>query len=631
MNRIFLFLLLVALAFPTASQAAGVPVKSYAVPLNRNVAPLAIEGFAGAPISIVGTLPEGQDFTGLLSIQAELHATQSNSETPLAVSDTLEDLPAGRTVTLTFSSAKMNRVKGKYFLSIYATFAASRLEVFRVAEIRLAEGGSSQLTPPAPAPALYVTDEDFDALELRVVAVEEGGGGGGGGGGGATNLTWTASPTGGVVASSSGTDATLTLGTGVNAGLLSPAQFTKLSTLSGTNTGDQDLSGYALTSSLSGYQALDSDLTSISALATMAYGRGVLIQPDAASLRTLAGLGTLATQSGTFSGSSSGTNTGDQDLSAYLATATAASTYQPLNAKLSAFSALANGSGALTNNGSGVLTWAASGGTGTVTSASVVTANGVSGSVATATTTPAITITLGAITPTSVAASGTVTGSNLSGTNTGDQANITGNAATVTTNANLTGDVTSVGNATAIAAGVIVNADINASAAIAVTKLALPGGSTNFLREDGAWAAPAGGGAAQLVVPLTTAATTWTNMSAAVSWFGTASGYDYIQKVDLTNFTRVRFLVNKKATAGAVGSKIILRYHTVFTSTAATPVDVGVSEVSNPCDGAGNALLDSGWIDLATGAKADIFLCLVGTGGDGALDPTFGSIVAQFK
>lgn len=60
-------------------------------------------------------------------------------------------------------------------------------------------------------------------------------------------------------------------------------------------------------------------------------------------------------------------------------------------------------------------------GVGTVTSVSVVTANGVSGSVANPTTTPAITLTLGAITPTSVAASSTVTGSNLSGTNTGDQ------------------------------------------------------------------------------------------------------------------------------------------------------------------------------------------------------------------
>lgn len=46
------------------------------------------------------------------------------------------------------------------------------------------------------------------------------------------------------------------------------------------------------------------------------------------------------------------------------------------------------------------------GGSGTVTSVSVVTANGVSGSVATATTTPAITLTLGAITPTGVLISG---------------------------------------------------------------------------------------------------------------------------------------------------------------------------------------------------------------------------------
>jgi hypothetical protein len=75
---------------------------------------------------------------------------------------------------------------------------------------------------------------------------------------------------------------------------------------------------------------------------------------------------------------------------------------------------------------------ASGGGSGTVTTVSVTTANGVSGSVANATTTPAITLTLGAITPSSVAASGTVTGSNLSGTNTGDQTTITGNAGTAT-------------------------------------------------------------------------------------------------------------------------------------------------------------------------------------------------------
>jgi len=58
-------------------------------------------------------------------------------------------------------------------------------------------------------------------------------------------------------------------------------------------------------------------------------------------------------------------------------------------------------------------------------------------------------------------------------------ANLSGNASTVTTNANLTGDVTSVGNATSIAAGVIVNADVNASAAIAGTKISPDFGSQN--------------------------------------------------------------------------------------------------------------------------------------------------------
>lgn len=119
------------------------------------------------------------------------------------------------------------------------------------------------------------------------------------------------------------------------------------------------------------------------------------------------------------------------------------------------------------------------GGGGTVTSVSVVTANGLAGTVATSTTTPAITLTTsvtgvikGDGTALSAATSGTdyslgtsalATGIVKSTTTTGaltiaiaadfptlDQ-NTTGNAATVTTNANLTGVITSSGNATSIA------------------------------------------------------------------------------------------------------------------------------------------------------------------------------------
>jgi hypothetical protein len=68
-------------------------------------------------------------------------------------------------------------------------------------------------------------------------------------------------------------------------------------------------------------------------------------------------------------------------------------------------------------------------------------------------------------------------------------ANLAGNANTVTTNANLTGDVTSVGNATSIASGVIVDADVNASAAIAGTKISPDFGSQNVVTTGTATAA----------------------------------------------------------------------------------------------------------------------------------------------
>lgn len=147
----------------------------------------------------------------------------------------------------------------------------------------------------------------------------------------------------------------------------------------------------------------------------------------------------------------------------------------------------------------GKLKWKNSAGTvsygiGTVTSVSVVTANGVSGSVANATSTPAITLTLGAITPTSVAASGAVTGSNLSGTNTGDQTSVTGNAGTATKLATartiaMTGDVTwnsgsFDGSANATAAGTI------AAGAVTLAKQANVATATVFYRKTAGTGVP---------------------------------------------------------------------------------------------------------------------------------------------
>ena len=114
--------------------------------------------------------------------------------------------------------------------------------------------------------------------------------------------------------------------------------------LSGTNTGDQDLSGLqpldATLTALSGLTIAANSLTIGTAADTFSqtsfaantfpgrsstgnlvaktitdFGFSLVDDADASTARTTLGLGTLATQSGTFSGTSSGTNTGDQTIS----------------------------------------------------------------------------------------------------------------------------------------------------------------------------------------------------------------------------------------------------------------------------------------------------------------------------
>ncbi len=78
---------------------------------------------------------------------------------------------------------------------------------------------------------------------------------------------------------------------------------------------------------------------------------------------------------------------------------------------------------------------------------------------------------------------GPLTG-NVTGDVTGSSGSTTGNAATVTTNANLTGDVTSSGNATTIATDAVDIAMLSATGTA---------GSATFLRGDNTWASAGGG------------------------------------------------------------------------------------------------------------------------------------------
>ena len=140
-----------------------------------------------------------------------------------------------------------------------------------------------------------------------------------------------------------------------------------------------------------------------------------------------------------------------------------------------------------------------------------------------------------------------------------------------------------------------------------------------------------GGGAGQLSLALhceSDAAATWSNMPVAATFlFGS---HRHITKADLSGYTQCRLIANKQGTAGAAASKLMLRYAASFSTTVGSYSDIGTSEVSVAVNVTNN-VLDSGWVNLAAGAKADVFIAVVGSGGDGVLDPQFGSIKAQFK
>ena len=126
------------------------------------------------------------------------------------------------------------------------------------------------------------------------------------------------------------------------------------------------------------------------------------------------------------------------------------------------------------------LSWQTMGGAGggSVVGFTFTNANGISGSVATSTTTPNLTLTLGAITPTSVAASGTVTGSNISGTISGTSSGTNTGDQTIT----LTGAVTGSGTgsfATTLATVAIAKGGTGQTTANAALNALLPSQTAN--------------------------------------------------------------------------------------------------------------------------------------------------------
>lgn len=103
-----------------------------------------------------------------------------------------------------------------------------------------------------------------------------------------------------------------------------------------------------------------------------------------------------------------------------------------------------------------------------------------------------------------------------------------------------------------------------------------------------------------------------------------------ITKFDLTQYTQCRLITRvTTGSASANSPRLRVRYRTTFSTTESDYSDIGTSEVSTSLTSTG--VIDSGWVNLAAGALADVFVTVTQLGGDGAADPAYGMLMVHFR
>lgn len=121
--------------------------------------------------------------------------------------------------------------------------------------------------------------------------------------------------------------------------------------------------------------------------------------------------------------------------------------------------------------------------------------------------------------------------------------------------------------------------------------------------------------------------TVWTNMpAAATELFGATANR---RKLDATGYRQFRINA-RHGVVGAAGSKLYLQYST-DNVTFADAESGGHSSGDYALDAAASTPYTTTWVNLATGAKADVYWRIVGQTGDGAADPNITSIGVQFR
>lgn len=99
---------------------------------------------------------------------------------------------------------------------------------------------------------------------------------------------------------------------------------------------------------------------------------------------------------------------------------------------------------------------------------------------------------------------------------------------------------------------------------------------------------------------------------------------------DLSGMNEVRFLVNKQSVPGVTGSKLTLKYSTEYSLNPSDYSDIGTEPVQLSID-VENTFLKTDWIWINTEVpRGDVYLAIIGSGGDNIISPHFGHISINF-
>lgn len=121
-----------------------------------------------------------------------------------------------------------------------------------------------------------------------------------------------------------------------------------------------------------------------------------------------------------------------------------------------------------------------------------------------------------------------------------------------------------------------------------------------------------------------------TNATLAERFAGNTTRHIFL--VDLAGYSQVRMRANIMVGSASAGTPLFrVRYYTGYSATFANYLQLGASQHVD-ISMTNTGYVDTGWIDMAAGAKANgVAIAFCELGGDGAIDPALGATDILFR